>query len=117
MSYNKLVLHFYIVTLLLLLSRYVLSQFCTVDMPRKRKVPRSARSIRQKNHKYETQCNNMEASSDSIIPPLNNQPLNVEPQVVACDQKISTRASLRLKRSESNPMKHIMKILKLSVLN
>ena len=66
-------------------------------MPRKRKVPRSARSIRQKNRKYETQCNNMEAFSDSI-PPSNNQPLNVEPQVVACDQKISTRASLRLKR-------------------
>ena len=29
---------------------------------------------------------------------MNNQPRNVEPQVVACDQKISTRASLRLKR-------------------
>ena len=67
-------------------------------MPRKRKVPRSARSIRQKNRKYETQCNNIEASSDSI-PPSNNQPLNVvEPQVVACEQKISTRTSLRLKR-------------------
>ena len=45
-----------------------------------------------KNRKYKMQCNNMEASSDSI-PPSNNQPLNVEPQVFACDQKISTRAS------------------------
>ena len=59
-------------------------------MPRKRKVPRSARSIRQKNRKYETQCNNMEASSDNVSP-SNNEPLNVEPQVVACDSSLCHR--------------------------